>query len=108
MIFNTWNNFAVKNSRRFIMHNLLCRIVVTFVSVGFLGQATSGLAYDLRTHAQITERAFAGSQGVAGYLNDLGIALSDIFDVRSRTRADQLADFDNTGTLHDWMIEGVI
>ncbi len=65
-------------------------------------------AYELRTHAEITNRAFERSKGTGSYLQAIGIKRSDVFDYNSRTFPDLLADFDNSGTPRDWMIEGSI
>jgi hypothetical protein len=65
-------------------------------------------SYDLRTHGAITEQSFDTSQGTAGYLEDVGVAVDDVFDSQAITPLDQLAEFRNPGTTRGWMIEGSI
>jgi hypothetical protein len=65
-------------------------------------------AYELRTHGEITRQAYRSSLGMSSYLQGVGIAESDVFDLTSRTIAERLAQFENTGTAQDWMIEGTI
>src|SRR5258707_8475533 len=64
--------------------------------------------YELRTHGDITGRAFERSQNTKKYLEGLQIKPTDVFDLGSRTLPTLLADFVNTATLRDWMIEGSI
>jgi hypothetical protein len=74
-------------------------------------ETASTMAYELRTHEQITQKAFLKSKYVRRYLEGIGARETDIFDAASpfqRSRPDQLADFVNTGTPQDWMIEGSI
>lgn len=85
------------------------RVLVVLLSLAYLPiTVVSGLSYDLMTHERTTGRAFDLSLGVSVYLDHLGISRSDIFDFKSRTPSNQLADFVNTGTLRDWIIEGAI
>ena len=65
-------------------------------------------AYELRTHRDITQRAFDASSGVAAYLDALGIKTSDTFDPGSATPPGELDLFENKGFPRDWMIEGAI
>ena len=65
-------------------------------------------AYELRTHASITDQSFSVSQGLARYLNDVGIRPGDVFDPQAITPAGQLAEYENAGTPRGWMIEGAI
>ncbi len=72
------------------------------------GPISSGQAYELRTHGEITREAYRSSLGMSSYLQSVGIAQSDAFDLASRTIPESLAQFENTGTAQDWVIEGVI
>jgi hypothetical protein len=65
-------------------------------------------AYELRTHGEITRQAYQSSLGLSSYLQAVGITESDTFDLASRTVPEKLAQFENTGTAQDWMIEGSI
>ena len=65
-------------------------------------------AYELRTHGEVTRRAFEVSEGVKAYLEAVGIRSAEVLDPRAITSPGQLARFENTGTPRDWMIEGAI
>jgi len=65
-------------------------------------------AYELRTHGRLTEAAFMHSPGVATYFVDVAMDPDRRLDRASATPLDRLADFDNTATPRDWMIEGSI
>ncbi len=73
-----------------------------------LVQGGSLAAYELRTHGEITRRAFDMSEGVKGYLEAVGIRSTEVLDPIAITPPGQLALFDNTGIPRDWMIEGAI
>ena len=80
--------------------------------LGLLIYATPGEAWDLRTHWALTDQAVNNalnkSTGLAAYLGDVGIQSTDKFNPTARTTPEFLAEFENTGTPHDWMIEGAI
>jgi hypothetical protein len=73
-----------------------------------IGQSTLAHSYELRTHGEITRRAYDASEGVAAYLSAVGLRGTDRFDLDARTPREQLASFVNTGTAMDWIIEGAI
>lgn len=83
---------------------IICMLFITLVSISF----AQGLAYELRTHGEIAGRAFDTSSGTGSYFIDVGIDPKETFNRQGRTTSDKLANFDNTGTLRDWMIEGAI
>jgi hypothetical protein len=66
------------------------------------------ISYELRTHEEITRRAFEASTGLKNYLTSQSISPGQTFDPNAVTRRAQLAQFQNTGTAVDWMIEGAI
>lgn len=67
-----------------------------------------GTAYELITHAQISQHAFDVSTGVATYLDDVGISPTAVFDGAAAALSTKFADFDNTGTPRDWLAAGAI
>jgi hypothetical protein len=89
---------------------MLRRYAITswLVGISLVSGITPSSAYELLTHAAITQRALQKSQGVAAYLQAIGIRRSDTFTQERPTDRDQLAGFRNTGTPEHWMIEGSI
>ncbi|MGH2362874.1 MAG: hypothetical protein ACRDGM_20290, partial [bacterium] len=85
------------------------RFVVIFLLAAFLPSHTAKVAaYELRTHGEITRKAFDASFAVRAYLEDVGLSPGDTFDLGRVTSSLQLRGFENSGTLQDWMIEGAI
>src|SRR5215831_8848600 len=79
-----------------------------FLASLLLVRAGSVEAYELRTHSEITLRAFDASQGVKTFLEAVTIQATDTFDQEHTTPPAQLSNFRNTGTARDWMLEGAI
>src|SRR5262245_49571208 len=90
------------------MMNWLTLIVILSSSSWFLLYSWEAAAYEVRTHGEITRRAFETSDGIRSYLQAAGIRSNDPLARGMRTPAQLLAGFDTTGTPRDWMIEGVI
>jgi len=88
--------------------NQWCLRRLLFLIPWLLIQVGSPGAYELRTHGEITRRAFEASKDLADYLDAVSIRSTDKFALGGITRLEQLADFENTGTPRDWMIEGAI
>jgi len=65
-------------------------------------------AYDLHTHAVLTEHAFSRSRPAATYLQSVGSTPADIFAREERTDPSLLAQHVNIGTALGWIIEGAI
>src|SRR5438876_3089200 len=84
------------------------RIVPAGLLLVVFGLPIISAAYDVRTHGEITRRAFETSRGVVGYLTAAGLHATDTFSLSARAPIELLAGFQNTGTARDWMIEGVI
>jgi hypothetical protein len=78
------------------------------LTIVLLACPANGSAYDVRTHGEITRAAFERSQRVADYLTAVGLKSTDTFALGEVTTSRLLADFENTGTARDWMIEGAI
>ena len=55
-------------------------------------------AYDLRTHAMLSERAFNTSAVSQQYLLDVGVSPTRALDLSSATDPDRLANIRNDGT----------
>jgi hypothetical protein len=68
----------------------------------------AAVAYDRRTHALLTEKAFDASPAVLRYLRDVGADSSGVFDLSAVTPPRLLSDFVNDGTARGWMAEGSI
>jgi hypothetical protein len=66
------------------------------------------VSYELRTHGELTRQAFDASKNVHTYLEVLGISSDQIFSPETVTNRRALAQFENTGTAADWMVEGSI
>src|SRR5262245_55233780 len=73
-----------------------------------IASGTPSNAYELLTHAAMTGQAFDRSAGVASYLSGVGIRADDTFLVEPPADREELGGFLNTGTVHDWMVEGAI
>ncbi len=66
-------------------------------------------AYELMTHAQMTDAAFKASQRLQAYMEAVGIDPTAPLDSENRTKKpEQLGGFETKATPHDWMIEGAI
>jgi hypothetical protein len=63
------------------------------------------VAYELKTHWEISGRAFDESRGMRSYLKAIAVTENDTFDPSSASLPRQLKEFKNTGTPRDWMIE---
>jgi hypothetical protein len=70
--------------------------------------AAATSAYEVRTHGEITRRALELSTATAVYLRALGVDTKKKFAFETRTRPEELAEFDNDGTALGWMTEGAI
>lgn len=64
--------------------------------------------YDLRTHALMSERAFAQSRHLEAYLHASGYNAAAALDLDRITPSFRLADFENNGTPLGWFVEGAI
>jgi hypothetical protein len=64
--------------------------------------------YEVRTHAEITTRAFLGSARLSAYMIDAAVDSARIFDAAHITPFQNPAGFVNTGVPRDWMSEGAI
>src|SRR5262245_11364063 len=89
------------------MNSYLWLVIATTLTLVF-AKSTQALAYDVRTHGEITRRAYQTSQTVATYLGATGLRDTDRFDLQARIPTERLGLFENTGTVQDWMIEGSI
>ena len=78
------------------------------LTILLLADSAPVAAYELITHAQISQRAFDGSLGLAGYLEDVGVQASDVFDPASARGFTDFAGFENTGTPRNWFAAGSI
>lgn len=67
-----------------------------------------GGAYDLQTHALLSEKAFAGSRALQSYLRDSGYKATTVLDPSRITPSFRLGDFENNGTPLGWLVEGSI
>ena len=75
----------------------------TFVGVDYVE------AYDFLTHAQVSQQAFDQSARLRSYLEDVGIKLDHVFDPDNTARQSAaFANFDNAGTVRDWLAAGAI
>jgi hypothetical protein len=81
-------------------------VCISFLVVA--GSPRLSAAYEVRTHGEVTRRAYEASAGIATYLQMLGISHDQQFASDTVTPRQYLARFENTGTPRDWMIEGVI
>src|SRR5262245_41637158 len=70
--------------------------------------SSPSLAYDLITHARLTERAFTQSQGLRNYLRDGGYGAASALDLGRTTPSLQLAGYENDATPLGWVVEGAI
>ena len=88
-------------SRRWLVRGLL--------ALGLMSVSSATNAYDLITHAQISQRGFDVSVGLKAYFEDVGVNTNDIFDPdRSARQSTAFAGFVNSGTLRDWLGAGAI